>query len=1391
MEERGDSVTGFEPTRFGKYQLVERIATGGMAEVYKAKSYGVMGFEKLLVIKKILPRLSRNREFIQMFVNEAKIAVSLNHANIAQVYDLGKVDGDYYMAMEYIHGMDLMRIMRRAKAKARDFPPSLGVFIVSEMARGLDYAHHLRDPAGRPLLVVHRDISPHNMILSYEGDVKLLDFGIARMGRDLEAGAKPAGGEQRPDGEEQKPAGGEQKLAGGKFGYMSPEHIDGTPIDHRSDIFSTGIILWELITGERLFAGKDRDERQDLIRRAEVPRPREVNPRVHPELERIVLRALSREPEERYQRAGDLHESLLTWLYDSGARVARADLAGFIQDLFSEEFRKDTAGSVLNALVQDINLIDENEAPPGPAPTPPSVREEASMSSRSASTETPGLGMGRMMEGERRMVYTLAVDVVGIAEMARHVGDDDQVRLTFAFLKRLARVVKRYRGTIDRFYNDRMVIFWGMRHAREGDLELTLRCADELRRFSQRVAGGGKARLHLCMGVHKGPVIVGKDRGRRVPHYTARGDTCRLANLLADQAELDQVLVSEEVMGLAAELAEFEALPPLPLKGSAGPSRPYRLLGVGQGAQRRPRGRWIKREAEFDALKDVVARVASGHSMALVVEGDAGSGKSRFLHEIRELTRDKGIGFYSGRASFFQREVPLLPFRDLLEQVCGFEAEDSADDRRRKLLRLSELNLAPLDIHLIGQIFDISFADSNLRYLSGDQRQLGIFQAVRRVLSGLSRDSFLFVTLENIQWMDRLSMDLVAHLLERLKDSRILFAFTVRSGDPLPFLEDGERVRRIALGPMTQEEVTAFAMDFLQVETVPEALTDLVYRGSGGNALFVKELLKTLSRTGVVSVHEGRVSVRGNLDRVAVPGTVRDLIASRIDDLGRTERVVLEVASVVGRAFSREMLEEVTRLGETLPSILARLKAADLVREGEAGEASYVFRNNLTWEVTYEGILAARRREFHNRSAEAIERLSADNLRPHYEALSVHYQKGGLLNRAASFAEQAAAAYTRESYHREAIRCYQRAILLLRGVEEAGDEALRRGSEHLAELYLRLGRLHITLGDLKEAERQLQISLDYAGDAEADAIEARALLGLGEVSGLLGKHPLAGTYLERAREQALSLGEQALAFDVDEELACHLMGRGEMEKTELVLERALMGSRSLSDPTREARIQSRYGDFFARKGNAEAARDRYLLALDLLQAGEEKVLMGRILNNLGVTLMHLQQFQEALKCYEDAYRLRWGMEYQRGMIINLHNIGDVYFRMGELPKAVRQFTESLRLAEENGWEGGRAINLIYLGFVDALQGSEERGTAQLLEGEALARQVGDEEAAATARLFLARLHAHCGHHQQAVEASMEARILAESVTATRLVKEIDEFKARLLALLNSSDPSRP
>ncbi|HWU88553.1 MAG TPA: serine/threonine-protein kinase, partial [Kofleriaceae bacterium] len=330
-----------KPTPFGKYFLLERINVGGMAEVFRAKAFGVEGFERLVAVKRILPNIAEDKEFIRMFIEEAKLSVQLNHANIAQIFDLGVVDSSYYIALEHVHGRDLRGIFDRCRQLGEAMPVAQACFIVMKLCEGLDYAHNKRDQGGRELALVHRDVSPQNVLVSFEGEVKIIDFGIAKAAGK---GSKTQAG-----------------ILKGKFGYMSPEQVRGLPVDRRSDVFSCGIVLYELLTGERLFIGESDFSTLEKVRNVEILPPSTYNRKIPDELERIVLKALAKDVEDRYQNAIDLHDELQAFVYTAGEFYSRKDLAGWMKKTFGREIEEESA---------KLESYRQLKPPPAPPETP-------------------------------------------------------------------------------------------------------------------------------------------------------------------------------------------------------------------------------------------------------------------------------------------------------------------------------------------------------------------------------------------------------------------------------------------------------------------------------------------------------------------------------------------------------------------------------------------------------------------------------------------------------------------------------------------------------------------------------------------------------------------------------------------------------------------------------------------------------------------------------------------------------------------------------------------------------------------------------------------------------------------------------------------------------------
>ena len=313
------TVEAFEikPEKFGRYILLDRIGAGGMAEVFRAVMPGVEGFQRTFVVKRILAERAQSPYFVDMFVQEARINALLHHPNIVQVFDFGNVGGTYFLAMEYVRGRDASEILRRLRARERPCPVGVAAFIAREVAAALAYAHTLAGPDGAPFNIVHRDISPSNIMCLRAGGVKLVDFGIAK-----------ALGEP----EVERTGHGTFK---GKLSYISPEKIKDLPVDGRADLFALGAVLWELLAGRKLFRGPSDFQTLKNVAEMEVPLPSSIREDVPPELDRIVARALARDPAERYPTGQALADEL-DGVLEALRHQPRA-LPDLLQELFGSE----------------------------------------------------------------------------------------------------------------------------------------------------------------------------------------------------------------------------------------------------------------------------------------------------------------------------------------------------------------------------------------------------------------------------------------------------------------------------------------------------------------------------------------------------------------------------------------------------------------------------------------------------------------------------------------------------------------------------------------------------------------------------------------------------------------------------------------------------------------------------------------------------------------------------------------------------------------------------------------------------------------------------------------------------------------------------------------------
>jgi serine/threonine protein kinase len=320
-----------------RYRVVEKLESGGMAEVFRAESEGLQGFRKQVAIKRVLPHLSSKKKFISMFLDEARLSAQLSHSNCVQVFDIGVGDNAFFIVMEFVDGANLKSIVEHIKKTGRDFPVEAAVYISLELCKGLSYAHELTDPNGIPLHIVHRDMSPPNVLITKNGEVKIVDFGLAKANSQLEKS--------------------EPGIIKGKFSYLSPEAAMGQEVDARTDVFAVGIILWELLAGQRLFLGDTDFQTVKRVQAANVPSISGINKKVPQDLEKIIAKALARDPAQRYATARELGNELTKFMFRFGVPVSTFEVSQLVTGAMKERQRhRPQQASIIDKLIEEALL---------------------------------------------------------------------------------------------------------------------------------------------------------------------------------------------------------------------------------------------------------------------------------------------------------------------------------------------------------------------------------------------------------------------------------------------------------------------------------------------------------------------------------------------------------------------------------------------------------------------------------------------------------------------------------------------------------------------------------------------------------------------------------------------------------------------------------------------------------------------------------------------------------------------------------------------------------------------------------------------------------------------------------------------------------------------------
>jgi serine/threonine protein kinase/tetratricopeptide (TPR) repeat protein len=1296
---------------FGKYKLLGRIARGGMAEVFRAKSFGADGFEKIVVIKRILPELAQNHQFVEMAIHEAKLSVALSHANIVQVFDLGREEDTYFIVMEHVHGMDFAEVLRAARKKGQRPPTELCVYIASETARALDYAHRRRDAQLRPLNIVHRDVSPQNLLLSFEGEVKVTDFGIAKARTTVE----------------------ETGTIKGKYAYMAPEQARGEPVDGRADVFALGVVLFEALGGKSPFQERSAMETLRRVQVGEVLALERVWPECPPELGRIVTKATHPDRDARYASAAKLYEDLAGFLYTTRKRVTSHDLAEWLDRVREQGEPTLEADRVRDAL-EDAGrsaMLTPVQRPvgaarPGPSTSTGPVRSHL----------------------ERRDVTLLCADIPA--------GGPERVAP-------LSAIAARHGGSVVSSDGQHVVWLFGAGSPDGRDTESAARAALKGRQAISRASDPEQ----VGVGLHAARIHVRMDGTGEVDQWLT--GAIAVARALA-RAAPSRILASESVGRILREAFTLGPVAQATSPGDVALVGALELTGE-RGTHDGARRRFVGRKEAFRQVGDIFARAGKRGVQAVVVTGDPGSGKTRFLEEVayRLHRMSHPVSWYATLCLPPDREVPGAAIAGILRSILAIDETDPEPLVRERALRLRELGLHADELAAASRLLGVTGGSEPP---GGGSRPLRA--AAARIASSLARDQLTVLLWDGAEHMDDESQAIVDELVRGAGRSRLVIVVACRTGFVYAW-KDALSAVELPLGPLSEAETRALIALRLGVaeDAVPREVLDEVSAKSSGSPLFIEEHLRSLVEAGAVELRDGQVVFRRAVAEVEVPKTLRGLISAELARLSPELRGVLQIASVLGPRWSPSMLGELAGLSpeELRRAIEALLERGSIVRVGE----EFAFAHETRREVVYEGLALGARRELHAAVAAVIERTFPERLDELSERLALHYRECNDRAKAVHYLERA-------GRRRAAERSYAAAAVHFSRAVELAQAAARPNPEHVLELYALLGEAAVESAFAPSIER-LRLGLQYAEELRDEFATQRMLLLVGRLLFAVNQFGEALAHLERARTLAERRRDEPAMFESARAIGHVFARNGEFGRALGLLQRSVELLSDAGDSRALGAALLALARCHGSAGSPEDAQDALARAWGVAERLEDPALRVDALKTSALIWYHVRDFERAALESERALEMAREFDLPYEITVNAHNAGDSWVRCGDYRRAFTNLRASQDVALEQGFDKLANINEMLLAFVEAMGGGAD-AVGRIEASLSYADANGYKWDALHARFLLGLLARERGERDLAAVRLREALALARELSNLLYIEDCQ----RILLELKSIPP---
>ena len=1223
--------------KLDRYQMIERLGGGGMAVVYRARDERL---ERDVALKFIAPHLSADEAAKKRFLVEARAAASLEHPNVCTVHEIGETpDGQLYIVMSCYDGESLDRRIARGP-----LPVAEALQIACDAARGLAKAHERG--------IVHRDVKPANIMLTTDGVVKILDFGIAKLS-----------------------AASITQTVGviGTLAYMSPEQAFGETVDARTDVWALGVVLHEMLTAGRPFRGPGEQAVLYSILTAELEPVSAVRPEVPPALDPLLRRAIAKKPDDRFANAAEMLAALeelpagagqsarpralevKTWRDNAAAQAETTN------SLLTRAGERRHVTVVVTGIAGYSALVERLD---------PGAVDRLTATVRDAAADIANRHGGIVNE----FTGDSATLLFGVAT----AHEDDYLRAVRAMIELHARVRELGESGAStaalRLHSGIHIGPVVAQRQRSGD-----------RRF--RVTG------------------VPLDIASRLASF-AEPDAILLS---PDCYRLVAPYIDAEVMTSVSIAAEGGPIVPLRVTGEA---EMQTRLEIAERAGLTP---YAGRMRELRVLEDQVAAAVRGEGGFAVVIGEAGAGKSRLLYELRRRATSSGARVVLGRCDAYGGTTPYMPFVHALRDLLGLGASRALTDAN-VASAVSEIDESLAEfLPLYCALLSVPGTQYVLpRHLQGEHLQAAMLDALAAIVTLHARKRTTILLFEDWHWADEASRAALEQISQIAPAHPLILMVTSRPEGNTGWTTGEGRVV-VHLGPLGAEASAEIVRGALRASQVAPSLAQQLHERTGGNPFFLEETCQALLEEGAVKVHDGIATTKEGTAELHLPETVQAVIRTRLDRLEPAARDALRMASVIGREFGQGVLEDVAGPALEVGLQLERLRGTGLVQQTDVvPEPAYRFKHVLTQEVAYDTLIEHQRLTLHAAAGRSIERRYADRLDEYLDRLAHHFGRAGEWMSATRYGIRAADRSHALSQFADALamldrteawvahlpdapeRRELRADILLRQERLCETLGLRArqlaivddlisllapfgGSSKLAEAYLRQGDVFTLLRRFDAADRALGTALRVSRELGDLAAERNALRSMG----LLRSH-------ERRPEEAIKIFEQALALDVElgETLAAAgdvaslgnvLRNIGRHNEALEALEQALEYLNEHDDPSKWGALMVVIASVYRDLGDADTAL-RYLERTRDV-ALERRLPIMVSFSMPAIAHIHLEQgrIEECLAVYRQAADLSRRARHADGLAQSLRALGEVLVGLGRHAEAISPLCEASEL----------------------------------------------------------------------------------------------------------------